>query len=71
MTTVNSLSIGEIQYRLHKDNSFVGQGYNTPEEKVEYIKKLKADGYVIDKIIDYTEEEKKVQRNNYYEWLLQ
>lgn len=64
------MSLGEIQYRLHKDNSFVGQGYNTPEEKVEYLKKLKADGYTIDRIIDYEEEARKKQINNYYEWLL-
>ena len=63
-------SIGEIQYRLHKDNSFVGQGYKTIEEKVEYLKELNANGYTIDKIIDYAEEERKKQINNYYEWLL-
>jgi hypothetical protein len=61
---------GEIQYRLHKDNSFIGQGYKTPEEKVNHLKQLKKDGYVIDKIVDYEEEAHKVKRNNYYEWLL-
>ncbi len=63
-------SIGEIQYRLHKDNSFVGQGYKTIEQKVEYLKELKLNGYTIDKIIDYEQEERKIQINNYYEWLL-
>lgn len=63
--------IGEIQYRLHKDNSFIAQHFNTPEEKVDYLKELKSNGYTIDKVIDYDEEEKKKQINNYYEWLLQ
>ena len=63
-------TIGEIQYRLHKDNSFVGQGYKTPEQKADYLKQLKEDGYVIDKIIDYEEKDRIVTRNNYYEWLL-
>lgn len=62
---------GEIQYRLHKDNSFVGQGYNTPEEKVSCLAQLKADGYTIDKVIDFEEEAHKQHINNYYEWLLQ
>jgi hypothetical protein len=62
--------VGEIHYRLHKDNSFIGQGYNTIEEKVEYVKELKANGYVIDKIIDFEEEAHRIHINNYYEWLL-
>ena len=61
---------GEIQYRLHKDNSFVGQGYKTIEEKVEHLKELKENGYVIDKIVDFEEESHKQHINNYYEWLL-
>lgn len=62
--------LGEIQYRLHKDNSFVGQGYKTVEEKIEYLKELKSNGYTIDKIVDYEVEERKEQTNNYYEWLM-
>lgn len=61
---------GIIEYRLHKDNSWVGQCYNTIEEKVEYLKELKANGYKIDKIVDYEEEAHKKHVNNYYEWLL-
>ena len=62
--------IGIIEYRLHKDNSWVGQYYNTIEEKVEYLKELEANGYTIDKVVDYEEESRKKQVNNYYEWLL-
>jgi hypothetical protein len=61
---------GIIEYRLHKDNSWVGQFYNTVEEKVQHIEELEANGYKIDRIVDYEEEEHKQFVNNYYEWLL-
>jgi len=64
------MSSGEIQYKLHKDNSFVGQGYKTTEEKVAYLKDLKSNGYAIDKVVDYEKDAHKQHLNNYYEWLL-
>jgi hypothetical protein len=64
------MSIGIIEYRLHKDNSWTGQEYNTEEEKEEYLKELKANGYTIDKIVDFAEKEKREQINNYYNWLM-
>jgi len=64
------MSIGIIEYRLHKDSSWIGQEFNTPEEKVEYLKELRSNGYSIDKVIDYEVEARNKQINNYYEWLM-
>jgi hypothetical protein len=61
---------GIIEYKLHKDKSWIGQGYNNEKEKQKHLQQLKADGYTIDKIVDFAEEEKKEQRKNYYDWLL-
>jgi len=45
--------LGRVEWHLHKDGSWIGQEFKDLEEKEEILLKLKADGYVFDKITYY------------------
>lgn len=42
--------IGQVEYKLHKDKSWIAQTFKSIEEKDKIIKELKKDKYKIDLI---------------------
>lgn len=46
-------NIGQVEYHLHKDNSWIAQPYKSEDEKQSIVAELKENGYRIDKVVDF------------------
>lgn len=45
--------IGQVEYHLHKDNSWIAKLYKSEAEKQSIVVDLKKNGYRIDKVVDF------------------
>lgn len=45
--------MGQVEYHLFKDNSWIAHSYRNDQEKEQIIADLKKQGYSIDKVCDF------------------
>ena len=45
--------MGQVEYHLFKDNSWIAHSYRNEQEKEQIIADLKKQGYSIDKVCDF------------------